>query len=224
MSIIYSQHEEQQIIEEIIEEFDIENTALEIGINTGARGDGSVLQGNTVFLKNKGWRCVWLDAHTRHPDVSTISIYPENILETVEREFADAVIGIFSIDIDSEDWHVARALLDSDRRPEVFVCETNSYLDPADDLVMPLGHRRRGRAKSICHGATLTAFDRLLRGAGYNFYCSNRLGTNGFWIHGGKLSQGKDIKSFFSHRHPCTTNWSKSSPSDRWTDSKTLLG
>lgn len=219
-SINYSQHEEQQILAGLVEEHDVKKTAVEIGINTGAKGDGTTLQGNTVFLKHKGWHCLWLDAVTEFVGVRRVSVYPENI-DMLLSGFGD--IGVFSIDIDSEDWHVVRAVLESGRRPDVFVCETNSYLDPMEDLVMPLGHRRNNHAKSICHGATLKAFDRLLDSFNYNFICTTRLGNNGFWITKDLQKDKTPIVKFKKNRHPLTTNWSKTRDTDKWTSSRELL-
>ena len=221
---VYSQHEEQHIIQSLLERHQITPVAVEIGINTGAKGDGNVLQGNTVFLKSQAWKCVWIDRETRHPDVITKTVYPENITSIIADHLQDNQIGIFSIDIDSEDWYVVQTVLEKDIRPEIFVCETNSYLDPGEDLVMPLRHRRKPIPKSVCHGATLTAFDNLLRKHNYNFHCTNRLGTNGFWLRSDIMKDSADICDFQNNRHPRTTNWSKSSHLDRWTSSKILLG
>lgn len=220
---VYSQHEEQHIIQSLLEQHQITPLALEIGINTGAKGDGTMLQGNTVFLKPRGWKCVWIDRATRHRDVITKTVYPENITSIISDQLYDKQIGIFSIDIDSEDWYVVRAVLEKDIRPEMFVCETNSYLDPMDDLVMPLGHRRKPTPKSICHGATLTAFNNLFKKHKYNFYCTNSLGTNGFWVRSDMTDRSVDVKDFKHHRHPRTTNWSKNSHLDKWASSEILL-
>lgn len=217
---VYSQHEEQTIIESILGDHTLTPTAVEIGINTGAKGDGSTLQGNTVFLKLQGWDCKWIDARTRHPDVITNTVYPENVMEIIGDQDP---VGIFSIDIDGEDWHVVRSVLTAKRFPEMFVCELNSYLDPAKDLVMPLNHRRQGMAKSICHGATLTAFDNLLSRYGYRFQCATRLGTNGFWLRDDIAKRSASVSNFQTHRHPCTTNWSRTLPTDRWISSEILL-
>lgn len=219
-SINYSQHDEQSIISSIIEKYNIVKKAIEIGINTGAKGTGTVLQGNTVFLKELGWECKWLDAKTVFPGVKKVSVYPENINQLIE---PSDTIGIFSIDIDSEDWHVVKALLDHGHRPQLFVCETNSYLDPMSDLVMPLGHRRSIRPKSICHGATLKAFDNLLHRFNYNFMCTTKLGNNGFWIHSDLEKTRIPVVDYKDNRHPLTTNWAKSNETDIWDSSRELL-
>jgi hypothetical protein len=217
---IYSQNDEQSIITDLLDRYQITKTAVEIGINTGAKGDGTTLQGNTVFLREKGWQCLWMDANTTFIGVNKVAVYPENINELLD-DFGP--IGIFSIDIDSEDWHVVRALLDGDIHPHLIVCELNSYLDPLHDLVMPLGHRRVTRPKSICHGATLRAFDNLLFGVGYNFICTTRLGNNGFWIHNDLERANIPIEDYKDNRHPLTTNWSRPNHTDVWTSSRELL-
>ena len=220
---IYSQNEEQSILQDMIDKFDIHPTAVEIGINTGAKGDGTTLQGNTVFLKDRGWFCLWIDGQTQFENVIRKKIYPENIGDVLKEHLEQQKIGIFSIDIDSEDWYVVKATLDAGYQPDIFVCETNSYLNPLDDLVMPIGHRRTPRPKSICHGATLKAFDNLLSTYGYNFYTSVKLGVNGFWIHNSICKDKNDPELFKDNRHPLTTNWSRSSPTDAWTSSEILL-
>jgi len=221
--IIYSQHEEQNIIQSILDRFAVNNSAVEIGINTGAKGNGKTLQGNTVFLQQQNWACLWIDADTDHDAVVKKTVYPENIVDILDQYLDNNHIGVFSIDIDSEDWYVVRAVLESNYQPEVFVCETNSYVDPMQDLIMPIGHRRSQRPKSICHGATLTAFNNLFKKFNYNFYCTSRLGMNGFWIHKSMLVQSAELEAYRHHRHPLTTNWSRSHQHDHWVDSKTLL-
>lgn len=220
---VYSQHEEQHIIKSLLEQYRITPVAVEIGINTGAKGDGTMLQGNTVFLKSQGWRCVWIDRATHHRDVITKTVYPENVTSIIANHLHDSQIGIFSIDIDSEDWYVIESVLKEKIFPDMFVCETNSYLDPEDDLVMPLGHRRKRIPKSICHGATLKAFNNLFKKYNYNFHSVNRLGTNGFWLRSDIMKDSAHICNFQNNRHPRTTNWSKSSYLDRWTSSEILL-
>jgi hypothetical protein len=220
---IHSQHEEQHILEKIITGFDVKRTAVEIGINTGAKGDGKTLQGNTVFLETRGWQCLWIDANTVYPGVVKKTVYPENIVQILQENLSNKQIGIFSVDIDGEDWHVIKSVLESDYNIDVFVCEANSYLDPLQDLVMPLGHRRTTRSKSICHGATLTAFNNLLSRFDYNFYCTSLLGTNGFWIKKSLLPRAVSIDLFRDHRHPLTTKWSRSSKTDTWLSSENLL-
>jgi len=219
-SKIYSQNEEQNIITSLLDRYKISQTAVEIGINTGAKGDGTTLQGNTVFLRDKGWRCMWMDSHTKFEGVHLVTVYPENINDLLND--LDP-IGLFSIDIDSEDWHVTRALMDGGHRPEIMICETNSYLDPMLDLVMPLGHRRITLAKSICHGATLKAFDNLLFDFGYNFICTTKLGNNGFWVRNDLEKVRTPIEDYKANRHPLTTNWSRSNHTDVWTSSRELL-
>lgn len=220
---VYSQHEEQHIIQSLLERYQITPVAVEIGINNGAKGDGATLQGNTVFLKSQGWTCVWIDRDTHHRDVITKTVYPENVTSIIADHLHDSQIGIFSIDIDSEDWYVVQAVLRDKIFPDMFVCETNSYLDPMEDLVMPLNHRRQGMAKSICHGATLRAFDNLMKKFDYNFHSTTGLGNNGFWLRSDIMDTSSAVSAFGGNRHPLTTNWSKSLPTDRWLSSEMLL-
>lgn len=217
---IYSQNEEQEIISKFINHHDITNTAVEIGINTGAKGDGTILQGNTVFLKEKGWKCLWIDAKTVGHGVIKKKVYPEDTHEILA---AFGQIGIFSIDIDSEDWYVVQAMLENQHRPELLVCETNSYLDPMKDLVMPLKHRRNNIPKSVCHGATLFAFDNLISRFGYSYKCSTDMGTNSFWIRKDIDPHAVDINLYRHNRNPVKTNWSRPNHTDKWVSSQELL-
>ena len=91
------------------------------------------------------------------------------------------------------------------------------------DLVMPLGHRRITLPKSICHGATLRAFDNLLFDSGYNFVCTTKLGNNGFWVRNDLEETRTPIEVYKDNRHPLTTNWSRSNHTDVWTSSRELL-
>lgn len=221
--IIYSQNEEQTIIKKLLDKYNIKNMAVEIGINTGAKGNGKTLQGNTVSLRDSGWNCVWIDGRTQHHDVLHRMVYPENIQSILDEHVGHKQIGIFSIDIDSEDWHVVRKILEGGRKPEVMLCETNAYIDPMHDMVMPLGHRRSGRSKSRCHGASLTAFNNLLSLYGYSYFYTTGFGTNSFWIRSDLEPKSRAITEFKDRVNPVRTNWSRTNGTDVWTTSKDLL-
>lgn len=90
---------------------------------------------------------------------------------------------VFSLDIDGNDYHIARALLQQGFRPRIISVEYNSVFGPERSVTVPYRdnfsfaiHPTR-----LYYGASLAAWHKLLGGLGYHFVTVERNGVNAFF-------------------------------------------
>ncbi len=183
---VFSQNDEDGIIQEICNRLKLGagSTFLEIGV-----GDGS--ENNTLNLLTKSWKGVWLGgeplAYARlcdRLDFEQCWITQENVVEILRRKMAEKTIGSFdllSLDIDGNDWHIAKRILEEDIRPAVFVVEYNGTFDAYAEWVMPYdaAHTWDG---SAYFSASLASYQRLLEKHDYFLVACNVTGANAFFV------------------------------------------
>lgn len=87
---------------------------------------------------------------------------------------------VFSLDLDSYDFHVLRSLLHRQFRPQLAVVEYNAVLDP-QAVTVPYGAECKPRL--VYFGASLAAFRRLFDAFGYEFVTVCSAGINAFFLH-----------------------------------------
>lgn len=89
-----------------------------------------------------------------------------------------------SIDIDSDDWGVAQALLRRGVFGTIWCVEYNPNFGPELSLRWNPEDRRhrRSRWRNLYYGASLHAWVRLFRHFGYEFVCVESHGSNAFFI------------------------------------------
>lgn len=176
---VYSQNGEDGIIQYLIDRLDdCYNVFVEIGC-----GDGR--ENNTTRLAGLGWSGVVVDgkpARIRRykemgfPKVKTIclKVTPFNAGELDIPKAPD----VFSLDMDSTDYHVLKALLGTGFRPSIIVVEYNAafHLRP---LTVPIKMRRR--KKNIYYGCGVNAWRNLLEPRGYTFAAVDSCGVNAFF-------------------------------------------
>jgi len=85
---------------------------------------------------------------------------------------------VFSLDIDSFDWHLLKAMLDKDFRPKILCHEYNSNFGPDLDFVRDVGVKYD---QLTLYGASLNAYAKLLS-PHYTFVTVDSRGVNAFWI------------------------------------------
>lgn len=86
--------------------------------------------------------------------------------------------GVFSIDIDSFDWWILKALLERGFRPEVLVHEYNSLWGPTKIAIRAQDSKTDKQSK---YGASLAAYKEILSPY-YDFITVNSTGVNAFYI------------------------------------------
>lgn len=190
---VYSQTDEDGVIEDIFARIGGGSTFFEIGVQTG-------IECNSLYLLLKGWRGSWVEGSDRY--VAAIGqalgatefpgrfravnsfVTRGNIIELYNnaRSFVGAEeIDFFSLDIDGNDLYVLDDLLSSGARPKVACVEYNGKFPPplsltiryADDHVWD---------ETDYSGSSLQAFADLFGRFGYRLVACNLSGINAFFV------------------------------------------
>jgi hypothetical protein len=186
---IYSQCEEDGIIQEIFKRIGVGNrTFVEFGVQTG-------IECNTVKLLVEGWNGLWLEGRRsfvkkiqtglrsfiekRHLAVSQAFVTAENINSLIEKGGVSGEIDLLSIDIDNNDYWVWKAI--NVINPRLVVIEYNATLPPPLSLVIPYDAGRETTGTNY-FGASLEALVRLGRSKGYRLVGCNFSGSNAFFV------------------------------------------
>lgn len=192
---VYSQWGEDGIIQWLVSHAAADiDTFVEIGVQ-------DYTECNTRFLMcNDNWSGVIIDSGTAHAQtlerdglrwrytIEAVSAWVTR--DNVGGLIADAGfagdIGLLSVDIDGNDYHVLEHAL-TDISPRIIVVEYNSAFGPDRALTIPYRKdfdRTRAHPSYLYFGASLAAFDRLLRAKGYSLCGSNKAGNNAFFVRG----------------------------------------
>ena len=186
---VFSQGDEDGIIQEIFRRIGTTNRRfLEV-----AAGDG--LENNTAYLLASGWSGTWIEAdparvasiltNAREPiagdrlAVVGAAVTPDNVDELVRDSGLYGAIDLLSLDIDGNDYHVLRRL--EAVRPRVVVLEYNASFRPPVRWIMQYdpAHRWDG---TIHFGASLGAYEDLMRERGYVLVGCSLTGVNAFFV------------------------------------------
>jgi len=186
---VYSQNDEDGIIEEIFNRIGITNkTFIEFGVQNG-------LESNGHFLLHKGWRGLWIEGSKKYCEkiqkifkgplkqkqltLANSFITAENINEIIGKNFATPQIDLLSIDIDGNDYHVWKAI--KCVSPRVVVIEYNALFPPKHEWIMPY-NASHVWDKSDNMGASLKSLETLAETLGYQLVGTNLNGTNAFFV------------------------------------------
>jgi len=139
---VYSQTDEDGIIEEIFKRIPNNKTFLEIGIQTG-------VECNTLYLLLKGWRGTWVEGSPKYcktiaenlggssfkGKLSVVNSFidRDNILEIFKNAhdfFGINEIDFFSLDIDGNDYYIMEQLFNNSILPKVVCVEYNAKFYP----------------------------------------------------------------------------------------------
>ncbi len=170
---VYSQHDEDGIIQEIFRRIGTgPRTFVEFGVETG-------VECNTVKLLIEGWRGLWIEANAQACKAIASSFDPflkdrrlvlqqslvtaENINTLVEKGGLKGEIDLLGIDIDFNDYWVWKAI--EAVSPRVVVIEYNAGLRPPMSLTVPYQPNHAGGGTNF-FGASLEALVRLGRSQG----------------------------------------------------------
>jgi hypothetical protein len=183
---VFSQNGEDGIIAEVVRRVgqDFPRTFVEFGAGNG-------LTGNTLFLADVlGWRGLYIEAAKEDfgiierkyrwtPHVTTLQsfVYPHNINQLVSRAGLTGDIGVFSIDVDGNDYYIWRAL---EVRPLLVIVEYNGAIPLDEPLVQPFSHEPWDGTDY--YGASLEALTRLGASLGYTLLYTDLTGTNAFFV------------------------------------------
>jgi hypothetical protein len=175
---VFSQHGEDGILE-FLSSFilDKNKNFLEIG---WGRGKVNCCRN---LLENLNFSGTGVDAKTPiifHNNLKTvtqlISLDDVNFLISLEGKEPT----VFSLDIDSFDWHLLKSMLVKGFLPKIICHEYNSILGPDKSISRKCG-KGINYDKITLFGASLPAYRKILE-KNYNFVTVNASGVNAFWI------------------------------------------
>ena len=171
---VTSQNGEDGILEYLIP-YIKNNTFVEIGWADGVQNNCRNLLEQHNFV---GHGIDILQPAIKHPNLTHVSkkIDLNSIDEVINMQGKEP--GVFSLDIDSYDYHILKALLEKGFRPEIVVHEYNSVLGPDRNAIRVYGAPTNTKNH---YGASLVAYKELLRPY-YTFVTVETRGVNAFYI------------------------------------------
>lgn len=194
---VFSQFGEDGIINWLIDKFpEIPKTFIEIGTQ-------DYWESNTRFLlKLRSWKGYLIEANKDDfKKIKKQSIYwqndlkifnkfvdKENINTILSRDINESKIGLFSLDIDGNDFWILQKI--SKLKPYLFVCEYNpifGYKKQISTVYDPKFDRTKKHFSNLYFGCSIRALISLMKTKKYTFLGTNSKGMNAFFVRNDKL-------------------------------------
>jgi hypothetical protein len=188
----FSQHGEDGILQQLISNLKTcENYFLEIAagdglencsayLALGGKWSGLMVEGEHALAEHccrdyqyRIWNVMVKECYVNLENIGEIlSILPMKDFD------------VFSLDIDSIDFHILKAAIDLGYRPKILVLEYNSAFGPNQAVTVPykpVFNRWDEHPGGIYYGASVMAWRILLEPLGYKFVTVDSSGTNAFF-------------------------------------------
>lgn len=209
---IYSQNEEDGIIQEIFNRIGIKHHSfVEFGVEGGK-------ECNTLALLMNGWHGLWIEGshkncakankRLRHfIDSNELSIKEafitkENINSLIS-EYVSGEIDLLSIDIDGNDYYVLKEI--QTVQPRVIVCEYNAKFRPPIRWTIPYDPKHVWNG-SENQGMSLSLANELLTSKGYSLVATGLEGSNAFFVRNDLLTSNGSELFPYPHTPECLYN------------------
>lgn len=189
---VYSQWGEDGIIQRLVNVLEIPNkTFIEFGVE-------DFFESNCRFLMEKdNWRGLVIDGSPANierlkrshffwkHDLQAITAFitRENINGLLSSSGFDHDIGILSIDLDGNDFHILQAIVGL--RPRILICEYNAVFGGIRPISVPYAAdfvRQLRHPSNLYAGASLAATTHLARAKGYSLVGTNSACNNAFFV------------------------------------------
>jgi len=185
---VYSQNDEDGIVEEIFRRLGIERGFFcEIGVENG-------LECNSLYLLHKGWRGTWIEGDRKHEAfitskfgsllgkrlaVTFAAVTAENVNQLLEHQgLRSPELDFLSIDIDGNDIHLFRALRSA---PKVLCIEYNAKFPPTVSKAQVYDARRVWTGTDYM-GSSLAVLAKVGVQKQYRLVATNITGANAFFV------------------------------------------
>lgn len=133
-------------------------------------GDRALAEHCRRVYQNRIWNLMVQECYVNLENIKTI-------LSSLPKKDFD----LFSLDIDSIDFHIFKAALDLGCRPKILILEYNSAFGPSQAVTVPykpVFNRWKEHPAGIYYGASVMAWRVLLEPLGYKFVTVDSSGTN----------------------------------------------
>lgn len=197
----FSQTDEDGITIEILRRINClsNGTYAEYGV-----GDGT--ENNTLILAALGWRGFWVGGETLKPNINegrgskfqyakrwitldNIHKISNRCLKKIERDAIDVI----SLDLDGNDIHFIRSLLEAQLRPKLFIAEYNGKFPPPIEFEIAYDPKHVWRYDDY-FGASLASLVKLFSRFNYQLVCCNsHTGANAFFVDSIYSDKFKDV-------------------------------
>lgn len=168
----YSQNGEDGVIHTIFAKIGTTNRfCVEFGIHPG--------EGNTLYLKKNGWDCLWMDGGGDGEVIKKEYITAENINSLFLKYNVPKEFDLLSIDIDSNDYWVWKAI--EGYAPRVVVIEYNASVAANESKAVEYDPNLRWDGSDY-YGGSLLAMKRLGESKGYTLITCEKKGINAFFV------------------------------------------
>lgn len=169
-------------------------------------GIGNGLENNTLVLAALGWRGIWVGNEDLAVSLDGVDktkfsfaktwITRDNAAGVAQRgllQIGADVPNLVSVDLDGNDLHVLRALLEADILPDVYVAEYNGKFPPPVRFEIEYDPEHVWRGDDH-FGASLCSLDDLFSQFGYRLVCCNsQTGNNAFFVRHDHCDKFADI-------------------------------
>ena len=189
---IFSQWGEDGIIQFLITEVEIQNkTFIEFGV-------GDFFESNCRYLlMASDWQGFVIDGSSenierlkqstfywRH-DLQAVNAFVDidNINKLLARSNYDRDLGILSVDIDGNDYHILKSINCFD--PRIIICEFNPYFGKERAITVPYDsgfNRTKAHYSNLYFGASIRAIQHLLEKQSYKLIGTGLMGGNAYFV------------------------------------------
>lgn len=149
-------------------------------------------EGNSVYLAKHGWQCLWMDGKGDGARVKKEIITADNINALFEKYSVPEEFDLLSIDIDSNDYWVWKAL--GGYRPRVVVIEYNASVPPTESKTVAYDPALTWDGTNY-FGASLLALQKLGAEKGWTLVATDTTGTNAFFIRNDLVAEHFEVRS-----------------------------
>lgn len=189
---VFSQWGEDGIIDFLVTEVEIESrTFIEFGVE-------NFNESNCRFLMmSRDWSGFVVDGSKENIEQIKQSYYfwqydlqaeakfitKENVTDTLKMSGYDKDIGILSIDIDGNDYHIFESI--QYYEPRIIICEFNPAFGLERAISVPYDHdfyRTDKHYSNLYYGASISAFSHLANKKGYTLVGTGMQGGNCFFV------------------------------------------
>ncbi|MDB5876152.1 MAG: hypothetical protein JWQ07_5594 [Ramlibacter sp.] len=202
---VFSQSGEDGIIQRLVQSIEIENkTFIEFGVEDFS-------EANCRFLLMKdNWRGFVIDGSKRNIErLKTAYFYwkyqlearaafitKENINALLAESTFEQNVGILSIDLDGNDYHILSAI--DFYKPSILICEYNAVFGAKRKISIPYQpafQRTQAHHSNLYWGASLSAMTYLAEKKGYALVGTNTTSTNAFYVRKDLVTEKLEVLS-----------------------------
>jgi len=200
---VFSQWGEDGIIQYLVNSVEVKNkNFIEFGVEdfseanckfllmkdnwSGFVIDGSEENINRLRQTNLYWK--------HQIDAIPAFITSENVNDVLMKSGFDSDIGILSIDIDGNDYHVLEAI--KCVKPRILICEFNAVFGPTRRISIPYSpefQRTKAHYSNLYFGASLSAITSLADSKGYSLVGINSSAVNAFFVRTDLLNENVTV-------------------------------